>query len=224
MGLKKLIGRTYLRLSGWKAVGPVPDFSTRNYIQVSTPHTSNLDFWVGLMVFWAYGARPLILIKKEAFKGIKGWFLRRMGAIPVDRQGSSRGLIQQLRKIFSEETGRLLVITPEGTRKRGGNWKTGFYFLSRACKVDILLGWVNYRDKEAAFGELFTPTGDKPRDFAFIRDYYAQKPAIGRYPEQGHQELWPEGEGLDRPEFADPFAFNKRSAQKAKPEKEALES
>jgi len=189
--MKRLVARLFFALSPWRIIGDIPDVS-RNYVLIVTPHTSNQDYWMGLLAFWRIGAKPVVLIKQEAFKGVQGWLLRNLGAVPVNRQGDTRGLILRLRKRLEKRSGQLIVITPEGTRQRSGNWKTGFYLLARACRVPILMGWMDYARKTVSYGIEYTPTGDQEQDFAAIRTYYASVTPVGKVPEWGHQELWPE--------------------------------
>ena len=64
--------------------------------------------------------RLCAIAKKELFeKRFTGWFLRRLGGIPVDRQAPGAGTIKQV--VMQLKGGRSLLIFPEGTRNRTGS-------------------------------------------------------------------------------------------------------
>jgi 1-acyl-sn-glycerol-3-phosphate acyltransferase len=199
--MRRIIGWFIFKVVlGWKRIGDVPP-PGENYLVVATPHTANKDWLVGLMGFWAHGTRIRILIKKESFEGIAGPILRALGGIPVDRKSGNTGLISQLKQLIERNKGKrkgiAICITPEGTRKFGKNWKTGFYHIAYGTGIPIWLGYLNYAKKEITWGLRFVPSGDEAADFAAIRKWYSDKPAIGKVPFDGHQEIWPKGEGLD---------------------------
>ena len=50
------------------------------------PHTSNWDFIIAKLYYWAIGRSAGFLMKKEWFVGPMGWLFRRMGGIPVERK------------------------------------------------------------------------------------------------------------------------------------------
>ena len=75
----------------------------------------------------------------------------------------------------------ILVVAPEGTRKKVDKWKSGFYHIAVGADVPILLGALDFGKRRILLGTVFTPTGDLERDMAAIRAHYDQ--FTGRNPE-----------------------------------------
>ena len=66
------------------------------------------------------------------------------------------------------------MISPEGTRSKNPNWRTGFYRTAVAANVPIVLGYLDYNKKIAGISEIFLPTGDINKDLLFISNFYKQ--------------------------------------------------
>lgn len=86
---------------------------------------------------------PVIVIKKElADIPLFGWLTRRYGVIAVERSAGSkalRALVEEGRQAI--ETGRSVIIYPEGTRVRVGETpplKSGFAALYRALGLPVV--------------------------------------------------------------------------------------
>jgi 1-acyl-sn-glycerol-3-phosphate acyltransferase len=101
-----------------------------------------------------------------------------MGGIPVDR-GAASGLVQTTVDAFARESAFLLVVSPEGTRSKTREWKTGFYRIAQGANVPILLCYVDFVRKTVGFGPLVTATGDMDADIQRIRAFYDDK--VGRH-------------------------------------------
>lgn len=150
-------------------VGEKP--SLDKYIFVIAPHTSQLDFITGKVYCALHGIKPKFLIKKEAFGFLLGPILKRMGGIPVDR-GSNQQLAQQLVKEFQESDELILVIAPEGTRKKVKRWKRGFHFIGRAAEVPVVLSFIDYKTKRMGVGPVIDLTEDYASDLRKIKSFY----------------------------------------------------
>ncbi|MFI7065476.1 lysophospholipid acyltransferase family protein [Kribbella sp. NPDC050124] len=76
--------------------------------------------------------------KIEAFGGLQGRFLRRIGQIPVDRSAYDVRAIRQSIQVLRD--GRVLNIYPEGTRGAGdfGRIRTGVAYLAMVTGAPIL--------------------------------------------------------------------------------------
>ncbi|MHA6721786.1 lysophospholipid acyltransferase family protein [Sphingomonas sp. RS2018] len=86
---------------------------------------------------------PVIVLKKELAEiPVWGWAAKRYGMIVVDREGSSAALRQMMRDAqAAAESGRSVVIFPEGTRVRPGETpplKPGFAGLYRALGLPLV--------------------------------------------------------------------------------------
>ena len=78
------IAKTIYHWIGWKLEGRYPHEIKKKIIIVA-PHTSKVDFFVGILVKFWLDLRVTFYAKQELFKGIIGWFLRSIGGRPVDR-------------------------------------------------------------------------------------------------------------------------------------------
>lgn len=168
-----------LRLLGWKLSLPV-EIPPKCVICVA-PHTSNWDFPIGLAFYKSIGGDPHILMKKELFFFPLKYLLRALGGIPVDRKRNS-SLSEQMVEIFNSNDSFQLAISPEGTRKKNSQWKSGFYYIALAAGVPIMLAYLDYSKKEVGILVNFTPTGDADKDIAEIKQYY--KHIEGKHPKQ----------------------------------------
>jgi 1-acyl-sn-glycerol-3-phosphate acyltransferase len=178
--LRRLIGTFFFRyVLGWRMENTFPAIGS--CVVIIAPHTSNADLGIGLMAFWHHGNHPTILIKQEAFKGPAGWLLRALKAIPVDRSKSSQALRQQIARQMQEQT-LYIAITPEGTRNKAERWRTGFYHIAVEASKPIIPAYMDYSRKRAGYGPVLYPSGDRERDFAALRDFYANINAKGKYP------------------------------------------
>jgi 1-acyl-sn-glycerol-3-phosphate acyltransferase len=76
----------------------------------------------------------------------------------------------------------VMLIAPEGTRKKVTRWKTGFYHIACRAGVPLVLAFLDYARKEGGLGPVFHPTGDFEADMAEILCFYGA--VIGRHPEK----------------------------------------
>jgi 1-acyl-sn-glycerol-3-phosphate acyltransferase len=188
---RQRFARWLLGLLGWRVEATLP--AVPKYVVIGAPHTSNWDFPYGVLAMWAIGFRYRWIGKHTLFRWPFGGLMRALGGIPVDRR-ARHNFIGQMREIFAREPELVLIITPEGTRRRTEHWKSGFYYIARAAQVPIALGFIDYRGKRIGVGPSFTPSGDIAADMAVIRAFYADK--IGRYPaHQGEIRILPRPPG-----------------------------
>lgn len=169
-----------LRLFGWKTSAILPEGIVKAVVIVA-PHTSYWDFVIGRMTFWSSKLKIKVLIKKEVFVFPLGWFLRKLGGVPVAR-GKKNNLVEQVAELFQINETMVVVITPEGTRKRVHHWKKGFYYIAMEAKVPIALGFIDYGTKTGGIGPLIYPSGNYEKDMDIMMDFYRGKK--GLHPEQ----------------------------------------
>lgn len=175
----RILSGIILKLLGWKITGSVP-LTIKKCVIIGAPHTSNLDFFIGRLVYFNFGVPVKFLIKKEAFQNPLGGLLKRAGGIPVDR-GKRNNLVDEMTALFNNNEQLNMIVAAEGTRKLVTQWKRGFYHIASKANVPILLGFLDYKKKEAGFGPAIYPTGDFDADFKIIEDFYRTKTA--RHPE-----------------------------------------
>lgn len=162
------LGQTILRLGGWRYQVEFPD--TPKFLVAGAPHTSNWDAVWAIAFILATGLEIHFMAKAEAFPSWAGWFLRSVGGIPVNRQ-SPEGLVEQMVNEFRSREKFVLVVAPEGTRKKVERWKSGFYRIAQAAQVPIVLGYLDYPKRILGIGPTFQTTGDMEADIAAMRTY-----------------------------------------------------
>jgi 1-acyl-sn-glycerol-3-phosphate acyltransferase len=169
--------RWLLAFGGWSVDIPWPP-DPRGIIVVY-PHTSNWDFVVGILALLASGLPAQWVAKDTIFRWPFGRLLRYLGGIPVNRRERT-GFIEQLAAEFRRRPWMWLALAPEGTRARTDYWKSGFYHLAFAAGVPVGLGFLDYGRRVAGVTSWLSLSGDKDKDLARIRAFYADK--SGRYP------------------------------------------
>jgi 1-acyl-sn-glycerol-3-phosphate acyltransferase len=173
------IPKLILNIFGWDVDPAKP--KEKSYIIVVAPHTSNWDFVIGRLVIGALGVPQRVLMKKEMFVFPLKYFLKALGAMPIDRKASIK-MVDYIVSLFKERDDFVFAITPEGTRKYVEKWKTGFYHIATKANVPLVLGWIDYEKKKGGLGKVIYPSGDFQKDFAEILDFY--KNVKGRFPEK----------------------------------------
>ena len=167
-----------LRLFGWKVRITVPDVP--KCIICVAPHTSNWDFILGKLAYASVGRTAGFLMKSTWFFWPLGVFFRSIGGIPVERRKKGGSLTQYVIEKFKTSERLQLAITPEGTRSRQPNWHTGFLHIAVEAGVPVMLGVLDYGNKEVVVADEFIPTGDVERDLCFVKAYY--KAVQAKYP------------------------------------------
>lgn len=102
-------------------------------------HLSALDpVFVVLSRFW--GKPMWVMAKEELFRNpFFAWFFRNVGVFPVERGKGDKGLLNDA--IASVQSGRGMLIFPEGTRSKTGELqklKSGAFVVAEAAHADII--------------------------------------------------------------------------------------
>ncbi len=178
--MKQLLKFLLIRVFGWEIKGSIPP-DVKKAVIIVAPHTSLLDFVVGRIAFWQLNVDVKFMIKSEAFKWPWGYFLKKLGGIPVKRGRPSYLLLQILRHYRDSES-FFTVITPEGTRALVKEWKRGFYEIAVKANVPIVMAYIDYKYKKGGLGPVFYPTGDFQKDMKEIERFY--RSFNGKHPER----------------------------------------
>ena len=157
------VARGWLRLNGWRVIGEFPNVP--RCVAAVAPHSSNLDFVYGAAVVFSSGLRVSFIAKHTLFNGALGPFMRWMGGMPVDR-ARPNGLIEAMVEVFARPEPVWLAITPEGTRARVKDFKSGFYRIALSAGVPILPVAFNYRERALILLPLVVPHPDVERGVA----------------------------------------------------------
>ena len=174
----KLICKFIMKLWGWKPVNGV--MPHKKAIIIGVPHTSALDFLISYLYYTAAGGVAHIVIKKEFFFWPVGFFLKKMGAIPIDRsKGTS--VVKQIIHEMNQHDVFHLAITPEGTRKLTKNWKAGFHTIAKATGATVYLGFFDFGRKEIGWIDTLELTDDPQEDIRRMKAYYRERGVAGRH-------------------------------------------
>ncbi|MCD4801370.1 MAG: lysophospholipid acyltransferase family protein [Anaerolineales bacterium] len=168
--LQSFIGLCFLKLTGWEAVGNVPD--TPKFVMLLAPHTSNWDLFYILVILYSFGIKFSWFGKKEIFRWPVGGFFKWLGGIPINR-GLRKNIVQQTVEIIQAREQIIVGISPEGTRSNTKYWKTGFYYIANQAQVPIVFAFLDYGRKIGGLGPSLTPTGDFEEDMKTIRHFYS---------------------------------------------------
>ena len=175
--LAEWVGRVALKLMGWRIEGELPKFD--KFVVIGAHHTSNWDFVIFIALKFVLRLNARWFGKHTIFNWPFGGLMRAWGGIPIhrERQGNT---VEQAVRAFSEHEQFMLVLSPEGTRKKVERWKMGFYHIALGAGVPIVLGALDYPKKRLLIGPTFMPTGDEVADLkailAFFRPYIPKKP------------------------------------------------
>lgn len=172
--LTEWLGYLALRLFGWRVVGMRP--VVPKFLIIVAPHTSNWDLVVGLacgygagiLSRWPYG----FFIKAGLFRGPLAPIFRALGGIPIDRSAPHDAVRRSVEILLRRER-YLLVITPEGTRRRTERWRSGFYHIARNTRLPVVPVYFDYARRECRVGPATEMRGDRELALEVFRQFYA---------------------------------------------------
>ena len=173
--LLRLLAVSILKVVGWTSIGS--KVSIPKYVLIGAPHTSNWDFPLMLMVVLELRLQLFWLGKHTLFPFPFSGFVKWLGGIPINRT-KSHNVVYEIVDQFKNNDNFVVLVPPEGTRRKVSEWKTGFYHIANNAKVPILMGYVDAENKEAGFADFFYPTGDLENDMKEIRGFYTGKKGL----------------------------------------------
>ncbi|QDW66618.1 1-acyl-sn-glycerol-3-phosphate acyltransferase [Luteimonas granuli] len=169
------LGRSILRLGGWRMVGEFPD--EPRVVLIAAPHSSNWDGIWGFAAKLGMGLDIKILGKRELFWWPLAPLLRALGVIAVDRSRSA-GVVEQVAEMIRGSERFWFGLAPEGTRRRVEHWKSGFLKVARAADVPVVPVYFHYPDRVIGVGAPFRVGDDDAAEMARVREWY--RPWQGR--------------------------------------------
>ena len=163
------IARAGLHLAGWRTnlseAPPAP------FVFIGAPHTSNWDFPLMLAAVLALQHDARWLGKDSLFRPPFGGLMRWLGGIPVDRS-SPHNLVGSMATFFKQNPGLILCVPPEGTRKKVGRWRTGFYYIALEAGIPIVMTVLDAEERQIRILGHHTPAGDAEREIREIQRRY----------------------------------------------------
>ncbi len=169
----------------WQLKGSFPSH-VKKCVIIVVPHTSNADFFMGLVVRKVLNEQINWVGKKSLFKFPYGSIFKLLGGAPVDRS-KNNDMVRATAALFQEREKFRLTLAPEGTRKRVEKWKTGFYYIAKTANVPIVLVAFDYGRKQIKVSKEIYTTDDKKADFAKYHDFF--KGVKGKIPERGFRSV-----------------------------------
>ncbi|NHM07472.1 acyltransferase [Flavobacterium sp. CYK-4] len=173
----------FFRLMGWKIIGTVSP-EIKKCVLMVMPHTSWHDFYLGLFTRGILGLEMHYVGKKELFRFPFGWYFRWMGGTPLDRTGGLNR-VDAIAEIFRNKTVFRMAISPEGTRKKVSELKTGFYYIAVKAQVPIIPVAFDFQNKQVRIGQPFYPTGNYEADMKILLPHFAG--VKGKIPENSFE-------------------------------------
>lgn len=178
----RYIYQFFLKRMGWTFEGsfePKPP----KFIVIVAPHTSNMDFVIGVM------ARSTLKLtstkylgKSQLFKFPHGFIFRALGGYPVDRT-KHNNLVDAVVDLFNSKESFSIAIAPEGTRSKVDRIKTGFYHIAKKAQVPIFLVGFDYQQKKIVIKGPIMPGESVLDDFLMIIQFFSS--IQGKVPELG---------------------------------------
>ncbi|MCX5839970.1 MAG: lysophospholipid acyltransferase family protein [Deltaproteobacteria bacterium] len=168
-----------LRICGWRRKGRLPDIP--KYVMIVAPHTSNWDMPIGMAIVFALKLKLNWLAKESLFRWPFGGLIRWLGGIPINRSKSCDVVARSI-QTFKDKRKMVMVVAPEGTRKKANYWKTGFYHIAIGANVPIVMGFIDYARKVGGIGPTLIPTGNIEFDMQKIRCFYDE--ITGKIPDR----------------------------------------
>ncbi|MFW1939352.1 1-acyl-sn-glycerol-3-phosphate acyltransferase [Acinetobacter junii] len=174
---EKLAEQT-LGLMGWE-IDNHWDLDIDQCVMIAAPHTSNWDALYARLALKALGVNVRLTIKDSYMKFPFGPFVRAMGGIGIDRSAKQEGqerpsMVQLMSDLFKTHPKLVMLVTPEGTRAKQEQWKTGFYHVAVNAGVPIALAYMDYAKKKTGIGKIVYPSGDYQKDMTEIMAFYAE--------------------------------------------------
>ena len=175
----KKFAHLLLKIGGWKVLPFTP--TDKKYIVIVAPHTSFWDFVVGKLVCVQKGIFAKFFIKKEFFFFPIKYALKALGGIPIDRK-HAQNIVSYTTELFEKSENLVIIITPEGTRKRVEKWKKGYYLLAKRANVPIYTGFMDFKTRDCGIIKQVPVTGNYEEDFKEIEKIY--RGMHGKHPER----------------------------------------
>jgi len=184
--MMRLMARLIFWITGWKVVGSWPT-GLKKAVLIAIPHTSNWDLIFARAAFYLMEVPVKFTIKKEVMVGPLGWLIKGLGGIAIDRKRTAgkrkQTYTESMITMLKEMDQLVIMVTPEGTRSYSPKWKTGFYHIALGAEVPVVIGYLDYRLKEAGIGPVIQPSGNIDEDIEKMKEF--GRGVTAKFPENG---------------------------------------
>ena len=172
----------YFKLMKWTLSGTFPEVD--RCVVIVVPHTSWVDFILGLIARRVINKQFHYVGKKSLFRPPFGWYFRWLGGAPVDRS-KNQDTVAAIAEIFKDKKEFRLALAPEGTRRQVDQWKTGFYYIAHMAAVPIVMVAFDYGKKQIKISGPQYTTGDYNTDLKTYEAFF--KGVVGKVPEYSYK-------------------------------------
>jgi 1-acyl-sn-glycerol-3-phosphate acyltransferase len=174
--MKQIVRWFFFKVLGWKIEGEFPA-NLQKYVVIVVPHTSWVDFPMGILIRYITGIESRFVGKESLFKGPFAWFFKALGGIPVNRS-NRQNFVDKIVALFDSHETFVFSMSPEGTRKKVSAWKTGFYYIAKNAKVPLVKVALDYTKKMVRIAAPYKITDHKELDFKNFKAFF--EGAIGK--------------------------------------------
>lgn len=186
--MMKFLSRIVFWITGWSLNDNWPK-GLKKAVMIAIPHTSNWDLLYARAAFYLMDIPVKFTIKKEVMVGPLGWLIKGLGGIAIDRKripgGRKQTYTEAMVNMLKESDELVIMVTPEGTRSAVKKWKSGFYHIALGADVPVVVGYLDYKKKEAGIGPAIYPNGDMEGQIEEMMAF--GRTVTGKYPEKGIQ-------------------------------------
>ncbi|SHO62512.1 1-acyl-sn-glycerol-3-phosphate acyltransferase [Algoriphagus zhangzhouensis] len=186
--MMKFLSRIVFWITGWSLNDNWPK-GLKKAVMIAIPHTSNWDLLYARAAFYLMDIPVKFTIKKEVMVGPLGWLIKGLGGIAIDRKripgGRKQTYTEAMVNMLKESDELVIMVTPEGTRSAVKKWKSGFYHIALGADVPVVVGYLDYKKKEAGIGPAIYPNGDMEGQIEEMMAF--GRNVTGKYPEKGIQ-------------------------------------
>ena len=96
-----------------------------------------------------------------------------IGKNPFFKISQRKSLIQDAINQIKGIEGSLIAMSPEGTRSKVKEWKTGFLRIAKEINAQIVPASLDFSKKEILLGKVFKLSGDNKKDILDLKKYYS---------------------------------------------------
>ena len=133
------LAKFILYILGWKLIGLPP----KKAVLIGYPHTS---IYEGILMFIvSFIFNGYTIVKSENF--FIANLAKLFGQITIVRN-KKMSQTEQISEKVKKLDKCVILISPEGTRKKANRIKTGFYYIAKEANVPIVCGFCNPKRKE----------------------------------------------------------------------------
>lgn len=157
---------------GWKFEGEFPNLAKA--VAIISPHTSNIDAWIGFNALLGLGLDITIFGKDSLFRTPLKPILEWVGVIPVVRD-TPHGQTQQIIDVIQRKEKIWVGMAPEGSRKAPEKIRSGFYHIAHGAHLPLVMFGFDYETKTIRILGVYQTTGNFEADLDNILSYYTGK-------------------------------------------------